>query len=312
MGETVALSTLWNAPRHDNGQAMVAEMKALGFTSIELNYKITESMMWDVVSMVGEGQIEVCSLHNFTPLPRHLGREMAAGDLFMLSAPDKVEREVAVQYTKRTIDFARRLEAEVIVMHLGSAVAEITPFKKHERQLSSILRSGRYDPLEIQTLRLKLQKMRKEEEKDRFQATLRSLEELAEYAHNKGVKLGVENRFYHFQIPNFEEMGEIFHRFPGDPIYYWHDVGHAQTIEFLGFGEHEAFLREFEQRMLGIHLHDCQKGEDHLAPGMGEIDFGVIASYLSPEMIKVLEPKDTVTSEQILNGLKFLNNYGIG
>lgn len=286
-------------------------MKALGFTSIEVNYKVTESMIEDVLSLVQEGEIEVCSLHNFTPIPVHLGREKAAGDLFMLSALDKEEREKAIQYTKRTIDFAHQLGAQAVVLHLGAAVRDIGPPKRLEQRLKTILKGGDINPLEVRFVQQRLEQMRRAEEKERLKALLRSLEELVEYAHNKGVKLGAENRFHYFQIPNFEEMGQILNHFPEGSIYYWHDMGHAQVLEFLGFGEHEAFLQEYGGRMLGIHIHDCRGDEDHLAPGMGEVDFGIITPYLTPGMIKVMELKDTIAPEQVLNGLKFLNDCGI-
>lgn len=307
----VALSTLWNAPRHDDGREMVAEIKGLGFGSIEVNYKVTEPMMWDVLSVVGDGEIGVCSLHNFTPIPAHLGREHASGDLFMLSALDESEREAAVRYTKRTIDFAHELGAQVVVLHLGSAVRDVSSSKRLEQRLKSILRKGNFDPIEAESIRQRLKIERERGGKERLNAVFRSLEQLVEYAVKKGVKLGVENRFYYFQIPGFEEISQIFDRFQGAGLYYWHDIGHAQVFEFLGFGQHEAFLKEYGERMLGIHLHDCLKDEDHLAPGMGKVDFGMIIKYLTSETIKVMEQKDGIASEEIVGGLKFLNDHGI-
>ena len=49
---------------------------------------------------------------------------------------------------------------------------------------------------------------------------------------------------------------------------YWHDVGHAQTLEHLSLCSHEEWLRRFAGQMVGVHLHDVVGVRDHLAAGL--------------------------------------------
>ena len=85
----IALSTLWNATKHENGFDLVQEVVELGFPAIEMNYRITERMFQDISSCVDRGEIRVVSLHNFTPLLSYLDKSQGGGDLFLLSSLDE-------------------------------------------------------------------------------------------------------------------------------------------------------------------------------------------------------------------------------
>ncbi|GAI91730.1 unnamed protein product, partial [marine sediment metagenome] len=108
------------------------------------------------------------------------------------------------------------------------------------------------------------------------------------------------------EIPTPEEMQAILTVFSGAPIYYWHDVGHAQIYENLGFFKHKALLDRFKQRMLGIHLHDIDGIDDHRAPLKGRFDFNLLKPYVKKETLKVLEPHYPATAEEIIRGQRYL------
>jgi hypothetical protein len=55
-----------------------------------------------------------------------------------------------------------------------------------------------------------------------------------------------------------------------------------------------------------MHVHDTRGPRDHLAPGMGGTDFGMLAKYLGPTTIKTLEIIRTVSAKQISQGLEVL------
>src|SRR6202051_3093148 len=63
------------------------------------------------------GKVKFSSLHNFCPLPVEVMG--ASPDCYKFSSAYGKERERAVKQTFQTIDFAERLGAPFVVMHLG-------------------------------------------------------------------------------------------------------------------------------------------------------------------------------------------------
>jgi sugar phosphate isomerase/epimerase len=87
-------------------------------------------------------------------------------------------------------------------------------------------------------------------------------------------------------------------------------VGHAEHLARLGFYAHEEWLRRYASRMLEVHLHDVKGLHDHQAPGLGEIDFGMVARYLPKDAIRTLEIQPSHSQEQVKAGLKYLAEHG--
>jgi len=147
-----------------------------------------------------------------------------------------------------------------------------------------------------------------------FGQLLKSLEELNETAEKARVLVGIENRYYMREYPNFEELAVIFRSMAGSMIRYWHDTGHAQAQENLGITPHEAYLKEFSDVMIGVHLHDVDGYTDHMAPpakGRGSVDFDMVGRYLKPETLRILELKTAVTEEQAEGAISWLGEKGI-
>src|SRR5437660_5416492 len=96
---------------------MLREIKDLGFDLIELGHGIRLSLMPGIQQMFNAGEVKFSSLHNFCPLPVEvLG---ASPDCYQFSAIYPKERERAIKQTFQTIDFAVRLGAPFVVLHLG-------------------------------------------------------------------------------------------------------------------------------------------------------------------------------------------------
>lgn len=303
----ISLSTSWNAFRYNNGKELIREIKDLGFNAVELSFNLTEEMVRDIAELAEEKQIKVNSLHNYCPIPRGLSRQEALPDCFSLASLDPEQRQKALKYTKISIDTAFRLKAEAVVLHCGRVeiadrTRELFVFYDTNGGLSS-----------VPALRLK-DKMRQEREKrisGHLDAVLKSLEELVDYSTGLKVKLGIENRFYFREIPSFEETGEILERFQGANVFYWHDTGHAQLWENLGFLRHQDYLERYQQSLLGFHLHDIKGTRDHLAPGGGDYDFSVLKPYLKKDTIKTLEAHHPASPREIIQAREFLDDlYG--
>src|SRR6185295_17144871 len=82
-----------------------------------LGHGIRISLMPGIQKMYEAGQIKFSSLHNFCPLPVEVMG--ASPDCYQFSAIYPQERERAVKQTLQTIDFAARLGAPFVVLHLG-------------------------------------------------------------------------------------------------------------------------------------------------------------------------------------------------
>jgi len=57
-------------------------------------------------------------------------------------------------------------------------------------------------------------------------------------------------------------------------------------------------------------LHDVNGLQDHLAPGMGEVDFSTLAPYLVDGVLRTLEVSPDCTTDQIARGLEILVDHG--
>src|SRR5438270_5263112 len=113
-----SFSTCWNSHRHTDGRAMLREIRDLGFDYAELSHGTRISLLPGILEAVDAGEIEISTLHNFCPLP--IGVNYSAPNLYQFSADRSRERELAERYTLKTLEFAQRVKAPVVVLHAGS------------------------------------------------------------------------------------------------------------------------------------------------------------------------------------------------
>src|ERR1700733_8395857 len=116
----LAFSTCWNSDRHTRGDAMLDEIFALGFERVELGHGIRQSLWEGVEQFLADHPMAVTSLHNFCPLPIEI--RGSAPDCYQCTSASKAERDRARHYTLQTIDYANRVGARRVVMHLGSVM----------------------------------------------------------------------------------------------------------------------------------------------------------------------------------------------
>jgi len=205
----------------------------------------------------------------------------------------------------RSIDAAVTVGARAVVIHLGNAGVAA----RQASILNTIAQYGRLSSEHLQA-RDTAQRERQAADGAHLEAALASMRTLGQHAVGSGVRLGVEIRDQYFEIPNLEEVGQVLGACDGLPVGYWHDAGHGAKQEYLGFLEHEELLRRYADRMVGMHVHDTHNGRDHLAPGMGETDFAMLARYLTdPTPIRTLELHRVVTASDVSRGLGVLEPW---
>jgi hypothetical protein len=121
------------------------------------------------------------------------------------------------------------------------------------------------------------------------------------------LKLGCENRQALEEIPLESDFKFFFREFESPNIVYWHDTGHAQIKENLGFIHHATHLGSLAARLAGFHVHDVQfPARDHYAPGTGMIDFAALKPFVKPGHIKVFELSPSLPVEAVKCGIAHL------
>lgn len=289
-----ALSTSWNAFRCTNGNKLIFEIKEAGFDKVELGFNLTASMVEEISELVRNKLITVVSLHNYCPIPDTMKREAALPDCYAMSSTNEESRSLAIKYTKRTIETAKRLNAQAVVLHTGRV-----EIPDRTRELINLREKGQQKSKNFKNLKNEVVKERNNCSKAFFENTLKSLEELNKFAAKTGVLLGIENRFYYREIPNFEEIGKILDCFKNSNIFYWHDTGHAQVMENLGISAQKDFLEAYGSKIIGFHLHNISGCHDHKAPSKGELDFKFLKPYCKRNTIKVIEAHYPATANEL-------------
>lgn len=301
--EGFALSTSWNAFRFEEGNGIIDEIKALGFKNIELSFNLTLKIISDIKAAALKNRIKVVSLHNYCPIPHGLSRRIALPDCYSLASLEEEERNKAVEFTKKTIDNASQFENAAVVLHCGRVETE-----DKTRGLIDLFKAGKRGSKEFSDLRSFTIKDRQEKAKPHLSKALKSLQELNDFAVKKNVSIGIETRFYYREIPSLEELDTIFDKFKGSNLFYWHDTGHAELMEILGFCKHDDFLRTNGTRMLGMHIHGIKNCQDHLAPATGNFDFSLIQPYLNNRLIKVIEAHHPASAQDISNAKIYMES----
>lgn len=297
-----ALSTCWKSRDAESGDDILVPILDLGIDAIELEYRITDSIFREMMPALKREQPSVVSIHNFFPVPAHLAKDQASGNVFSLSSPEKEERERAVEFTLSTLEHAHEVGARAVVLHMGK-----TQMDDGFGRLKEELEDGTIEEDETRNYVTALGRERKKAGKKHLDAALFSLDKLWRPAERLGLNIGIENRYHLREVPSADEIGVILDRFAGGNIGYWHDVGHAAVQETLYGIDHEELLIRFSPQMVGVHLHDADGANDHQAPGKGKIDFEMVKKYVPADAIRVIELSPDVSAEELLDGISYLS-----
>jgi sugar phosphate isomerase/epimerase len=292
-----SFSTCWNSHRHTDGRAMLREIRDLGFTHAELSHGTRISLMPGIIEAVDAGEISISSVHNFCPLP--IGVDRSAPNLYKFSAEQERERELAQRYTLKTIEFAARVKAPIVVLHLGSI-----EMKDYSEKLLRMAGNGEKETPKYAKLSAEVAEKLQAKKVPFIERTNALLKKILPEAERRGVKLGMENRQALEELPLEGDFQILFHDLDSPNAVYWHDTGHAQIKDNLGFIHHALHLQSLCDRLAGFHIHDVRfPGEDHLAPGSGTVDFAALKPFARPGHIKVFEFSPALTVDELKTGV---------
>ena len=297
----LSLSTSYFANDQIHGPDIVERLNALEICSLELSYKIDLNLFQELRNFINPSQLSVSSVHNFFPIPDTAPNGVGGGDIFLLSNPDDDARREAVRWTKRSIEYANSVGAKALVLHCGRV-----DMNAEYKRLSAYYRNGQ---IQTSAARNFIHRKLGERLKERLvylDSVLRSLDELVPTAEQHNIILGLENRYHYHELPGPEEFDIIFEKFAGTPIGYWHDTGHAHAQEVLGIISKNELLNRHKELLVGMHLHDAHGLDDHLPPGIGEIDFHKVASWIREDTLQVIELKAGTPDSEVAAGINCL------
>jgi len=244
--------------------------------------------------MFDAGEVRFSSLHNFCPLPVEV--MTASPDCYEFSAASKSERDRAIKQTLQTLDFAARLNAPFVVLHCGSiAMNPITD------ELIALAQNGGL--LSRKYVRKKIDAVRtRERAAPSHLARVREcLKPIVERAAEKNVRLGIEGRRGYEEIPSEREIPQLLDEIADPHVGYWHDMGHIQIKENLGFLGHVEWLRAIAPRTIGCHMQDVNwPGQDHQPPFLGDMRLEPLTRMLPQNCQIVWELSPRVSAEEIL------------
>jgi len=298
----LAVSTSWFTRRESTPETIVAGLRSLGAEGVELDFRLTPEALARLRRLLRQAGIPVVSVHNFCPVPDLAPKPE---DPFLFTSEDERERELALRYTLKTIECAADMEAGAVVLHLG----EVPGCAPLAERLYELYAAGEIASTAARAAQASLATVRAAGSGKCLDRVLLALDRILRVAERLGVKVGVENRYHYYEVPSPEETDRLLQEFAGAPLGSWYDTGHAHHWEVMGWTAPGELLDRFAPWLVGVHLHDARGRDDHLAPGVGEIDFQRVAARLRPEVLRVAEAhgkEDLATYRDGLEGLRRL------
>ncbi len=241
-----SLSTCWNSHRHTDGRAMLREIRDLGFEYAELSHGTRISLLPGILEAVDAGEIQ-----DFQPaqlLPAAHGGQLTPRPISTSSRPSGPrERELAQRYTIKTIEFAARVKAPAVVLHSGSI-----EMKDYTDKLLDLAGRGEKETPKYAKLCAELDEKREAKKGPFVERVNELLKKLLPVAESQGIQLGIENRQALEELPIESDFQFLFRELPSPNLVYWHDTGHAQIKENLGFIRHAMHLESLRDRLVGL------------------------------------------------------------
>ena len=297
----VSLSAMWINDRYDAIDNFISNIKEWGFTHIEPNSSIPSQTLDKIV----RSSTPISSLHS--PCPHSISSTGVPVKELSLSSIHEPERREAVHYAKKTIELASSTGAGAIVIHLGEIPLDISLQDK----MYLLCEKGNINSTEYKHIRALLVTARTSDAAPYVEAAERSLKELCTYGIQQNVLIGIETRYHFHEIPDINEMERFLNEVRNNTVGYWHDTGHAEIQQKLDLTSHIEWLSRFKHRMIGAHIHDVTGITDHYCPGMGTVDWNMIAELIPQQIIKVCEIGQWNDENHMRNIIPFLIQKGI-
>ncbi|MDE2669786.1 MAG: sugar phosphate isomerase/epimerase [Chloroflexota bacterium] len=301
---TIALSTMYaQQKRFDNGADFARYAADAGYDAIEVSHSTTPEKLREILD---SGILPVTSVHQPAPLVEVEGGK-SNHDL-NLASTKRSEHARALKHALRSIEWAAEAGASALVVHLGEVEGS---FSGTTAELYRLFRQHSIRDNRAAEARAEMEQRRAEAAPANMEAVRESLEQLVEAARPHGIVIGIENRLEYHQIPLPAESIALMEGFAPDEVGHWHDTGHAEVLDRLGFLPHRAWFDELGDRLVGAHVHDVRGVVDHRAPGTAQLDWEMVASGLASLDAITLEIDQRETDDDVRAAPAFLRSVGL-
>jgi len=272
----LAFSSCWNNSRHTDGEAMIEEIVALGFSHIELSHGMSVAKVPGIRKAFQRGIFTCAGVHNFFPSPVEV--MIDAPDAYEFTSHRPFERQRALDLSFRTLDLAAEFKAQYLVLHMGSV--PLNP-KKWSQRLTAMVAAGRQTHPDYVKAKLAFVRNREKVAPLYYHRALDALAAIVGRAAEVGVKLAIESRSHFEDMPNEREMERLQDHFADNPwVGYWHDFGHVQLKHNLGLLDHSEWLGRIAPHLMGGHVHDVEwPARDHRVPFSGTLNYPAILRF---------------------------------
>lgn len=298
----LVLSTACYGPRLGRIEDQAFSAVAMGFRRLELGISDSPSELSGWLDAHRETGITAESVVVGALYPK---KDAVSGSY--LGSQDEELRDRALNLTRRHLCIAQQLGAPIVVVR-GCAV-EDEILAREARELSERLTVAQLDDLEavqieIRDLVARVQKLGQKQ----LETFCRSLHGL--HRAFPDLSLALEPGFSFNDLLNFEAMQWVLDDLGRSRVGYWHDTGGLHSRELAGLPGQAPWLDAFASKLHGIHLSDATASQQGLPPGMGEVDFKLVSSYLGKDAVRVVEADSVHGRAEILDCVNYLMSVG--
>lgn len=300
---TIALSTMFaQQPRFDDGEAFARYAAEAGYDAIEVSHSTPEEKLRQILDC---GVLPVTSIHQPAPHVEVDGGKSNA-DL-NLASTRRSEHARALRHALRSLEWAAEAGASALVVHLGHVEGS---FSGTTAELYRLFRQHDIRNNRAAEARAEMEARRAEAAPAHLEAARASLEQLVEAARPHGIVIGLENRLDFHQIPLPHESLSLMEGFSLDEVGHWHDTGHGEVLDRLGYLPHETWFEILGDHLVGAHVHDVRGVLDHRAPGTAQLDWPGVAEGLGRLDAITLEIDQREPDEAVRAAPAFLRSVG--
>ena len=295
-----ALSTMWGVDQSIPFNDTFVEARKIGFERFELNHKVSQTLykQWD------SNRFYISTVHD--PCPAIFSSDQLTEGDILISSLDESRRLQSIELIKRTIELACNLGARSVVIHPGTIQCD----RSRDKLLRNLFQKGLYRTPKYEELKDEMIKDRVKLVSPHIDQVVKSLQTIIGFTKTTGISIGLENRYRYYHLPLPDEMELLLGLCKEEWFGFQYDTGHAFTLDALGLVSNQEWLDRFSKRIVGVHLHDVIGITDHQVPGLGNVDFKMISSYLPDYAMKTLEIGPQASIVELTTGLEVLVESG--